>query len=72
LIRQCRQYQAYRHHGTEQAETGLFPLVLWVVPDDSRADKLQQALALARDLDIALFRITTPERLIATITGGEQ
>lgn len=72
LIKQCRQYQAYRHSGTEQAKTGLFPLVLWVVPDELRAAKLHQALALARDLDIALFRITTPDRLIAAIAGGEQ
>jgi hypothetical protein len=72
LIKQCRQYQAYRHTNTEQAERGLFPLVLWVVPNDVRADKLHQALALARDLDIALFRIVTPARLIATITGGAQ
>jgi Replication-relaxation len=72
LIKQCRQYQAYRHHGTEQARTGLFPLVLWVVPDELRAVKLRQALALARDLDMALFRVTTPDRLMATITGGEQ
>lgn len=69
LIKQCRQYQAYRHSGTEQAERGLFPLVLWVVPDEPRAAKLRQALALARDLDIALFRIVTPEHLIAAITG---
>jgi len=72
LIKQCRQYEAYRHNGTEQARTGLFPLVLWVVPDESRAAKLRQALTLARDLDIALFRIVTPDRLIATITGGDQ
>ncbi len=72
LIRQCRQYEAYRHNGTEQARTGLFPLVLWVVPDEPRAAKLRQALALARDLDSALFRITTPDRLIEAVTGGEQ
>lgn len=72
LIRQCRQYGAYRHNGTEQARTGLFPLVLWVVPDEPRAAKLRQALALARDLESALFRITTPDRLIKAVTGGEQ
>lgn len=71
LIKQCRQYEAYRHNGTEQAHTGLFPLVLWVVPDESRAAKLRQALALARDLDIALFRITIPDQVITTITGGD-
>jgi hypothetical protein len=72
LLRQCRQYEAYRRTGQEQATIGLFPLVLWVVPDELRAAKLRQALTLARDLDIALFRITTPDQLIATITGGEQ
>jgi Replication-relaxation len=71
LLRQCRQYEAYRHNGTEQAGSGLFPLVLWVVPDEPRAAKLRQAIALARDLDTALFRITTPDQLIAAITGGE-
>jgi hypothetical protein len=72
LIRQCRQYEAYRRSGTEQASIGLFPLVLWVVPDEPRASKLRQALALARDLDSAPFRITTPDRLIAAVTGGGQ
>lgn len=72
LIRQCRQYEAYRRTGSEQTNIGLFPLVLWVVPDELRAAKLQQALAASRDLDVALFRITTPDQLIATITGGEQ
>ena len=35
-------------------------------------EKLREALALTRDLDGALFRVTTPDQLIATITGGEQ
>jgi hypothetical protein len=50
LIKQCRQYEAYRRSGAEQADSGLFPLVLWVV----------------------LFRITTPERFIAVVTGVGQ
>jgi hypothetical protein len=72
LIKQCRQYQAYRHTGVEQADDGVFPLVLWVVPDEPRADKLRQALALARDLDSSLFRVTTPDQLISVVTGGVQ
>jgi hypothetical protein len=71
LIKQCRQYEAYRRAGAEQADSGLFPLVLWVVPDELRAAKVRQALAAARELDDALFRITTPDQIIATITGGE-
>jgi len=71
LIKQCRQYEAYRRTGAEQTERGLFPLVLWVVPDEPRAAKLRQALASTRDLDSQLFRTTTPDQVIATITGGE-
>ncbi|HEX2903376.1 MAG TPA: replication-relaxation family protein [Jatrophihabitans sp.] len=70
LIRQCQQYETYRRSGREQAERGLFPRVLWVVPDERRADKLDAALRLARNLDRQLFRITTPEHLIDIIAGG--
>jgi hypothetical protein len=70
LIKQCRQYEAYRRTGSEQAETELFPLVLWVVPDELRADRLRDRLAASRDLEPALFRITTPEQLVHAITGG--
>jgi len=70
VVRQCRQYEAYRRTGSEQAASGLFPYVLWVVPDDRRAGKLQGALAAAHGLDRELFRITTPERVLTLITGG--
>jgi len=69
LIRQCQQYEAYRRTGTEQAKRGLFPYVLWIVPDDTRAEKLDAALDGVRQLDRQLFKITTPERLIDVITG---
>ncbi|MFL6164300.1 MAG: replication-relaxation family protein [Jatrophihabitantaceae bacterium] len=72
LIKQCRQYEAYRRIGAEQADSGLFPLVLWVVPDEPRAAKLRQALGSARELDPQLFRVTTPDQIIAALTGGEQ
>lgn len=70
LIRQCQQYETYRRSGREQAERGLFPIVLWIVPDDRRADKLDATLRAAHNLDRALFRITTPEHLIDVIAGG--
>ena len=69
LIRQCQQYEAYRRTGTEQAKRGLFPYVLWIVPDDTRAQKLDAALNAARQLDRQLFKITMPEGLIDVIAG---
>lgn len=70
LVRKCAQYERYRRTGREQAETGIFPLVVWVVPDDDRVTKLQAALNAARRLDTTLFRITTPERFAELVCGG--
>lgn len=69
LIRQCQLYEAYRRSGTEQATAGLFPRVLWVVPDKLRATRLRAALASARTFDRELFQVTTPVELIDHITG---
>jgi len=40
LLKKCVQYEAYRRTGAEQDRLGVFPLVVWVVPDDAQADKL--------------------------------
>lgn len=40
-----RQYEAYRQSGREQAAQGVFPRVAWIVPDQTRADRIQSALA---------------------------
>jgi hypothetical protein len=70
LIRKCGQYERYRRTGREQAETGVFPLVVWVVPDEERAAKLHTAIDAARGLDPALFRITTPGQFAELVCGG--
>jgi hypothetical protein len=70
LVRKCAQYERYRRTGREQAETGVFPLVVWIVPDEQRAAKFQAALNAARRLDTALFWITTPERFTELVCGG--
>jgi Replication-relaxation len=70
LMRKCVQYERYRRTGREQAEAGVFPLVVWVVPDDTRAAKLQAALQTARGLDMAVFRVTTAEQLLNLVCGG--
>jgi len=70
VLRQCQQYETYRRVGREQAASGLFPFVLLVVPDSSRAGKLRSALDAARHLDRQLFKITTPDRFIAVVLGG--
>ncbi|HEX6656023.1 MAG TPA: replication-relaxation family protein [Candidatus Limnocylindria bacterium] len=70
LLRKCVQYERYRRTGREQAKTGVFPLVVWVVPDEQRAAKLRAALHSVRGLDPDLFRITTPEPFAELVGGG--
>lgn len=70
VLKQCQQYQAYRRSGFEQEGSGVFPRVLWVVPDDKRAGHLRAALTSARSFDRELFQVTTPDELIDHITGG--
>jgi hypothetical protein len=70
LLRQCRLYETYRRTGSEQQARGVFPLVVWVVPDVVRAAKLHAALQAAHGLDKDLFRITTADGLVALVTGG--
>jgi hypothetical protein len=70
LLRQCQLYESYRRQGGEQLERGVFPLVVWVVPDEVRAAKLQAALQAARDLDNELYRVVTSDGFVDLVYGG--
>jgi hypothetical protein len=70
LVKKCQQYQTYRATGTEQADGGVFPAVVWVMSSDARVDKLRAALQSARQLRAELFRITTPDGFVDLIAGG--
>lgn len=71
LLGQCQQYEAYRRTGSEQTAGGVFPLVLWVVPDTRRAERLSRAITAAARINTADYRICTPDELIATVLGGQ-
>lgn len=63
VLRKCRTYQRYHGTGTEQHDRGLFPAVVWIVPDPIRATKIRDAIAADRHLTSELFWITTPESM---------
>lgn len=71
LLRKCAQYEDYRRTGSEQDRLGVFPLVVWVVPDEGRAAKLRAAITASRSLDRDLYRICTPATFSALILGGD-
>lgn len=59
IVRKCRTYQAHHQSGVEQTKNGLFPLVLWVAPDQPRADKIRRSIDTTPGLDPGLFTVTT-------------
>ena len=57
VLNKCSTYLRYRQTGTEQASSGVFPAVLWIAPDQSRADKLRAAIRRDPELPDDLFTI---------------
>lgn len=70
LLGQCVLYMEYRRSGREQASVGLFPRVLWLVPDAGRRDQLNRAIAADGRLDAQLFRVTEQHQLLPAITAA--
>lgn len=69
IVRKCRTYQQYRQTGLAQAATGVFPAVLWVVPDTDRANKLRAAIRLEPTLPSDLFVICEAASSASALTG---
>lgn len=70
IIAKCKQYIAYFNTGIEQRENEIFPLVVWVVPDDKR--KLAILNRIKEDLDgyWELFEVITLDEFSGFIEGG--
>lgn len=66
LLRKCRAYQAYYETGVEQTREGVFPRVLWLVPDKARAEQLSGVFT-ERGLTAALFTVQTPDNVLASL-----
>jgi Replication-relaxation len=44
LLAKCQRYLAHYRSGTEQHEHGVYPKVLWLVPDERRAAQIEEIL----------------------------
>jgi hypothetical protein len=71
IIRKCRVYDTYYASGREQSAHGVFPRVCWLVPDDTRARRLRDAIAADRRLTDGLFVVTTYDRALDVLAGGQ-
>jgi hypothetical protein len=70
IVRKCRLYADYYQSGQEQAaHGGVFPRVCWVVPDDTRAERVRAAIARDRSLPDRLFIVTTSPQAVTILRG---
>lgn len=67
LLRKCTAYEEYRRTGRPQAEHGVFPRVLWLLPTPARVARLTAAIAAEPRLPDRLFTCITTEELIPTL-----
>jgi hypothetical protein len=71
LRRQLDQYVAYWHSGVEQQRSdGLFPQVLWIVPNEKRHGELIDVIGRLSTEVWPLFQIATKSSAISILTVG--
>jgi protein involved in plasmid replication-relaxation len=62
-------YHEYFNTGTEQAERGMFPRVLWIVPDSDRAEAVRDTLTQLPPDAHRLFAVSTAAEVLALLTS---
>ncbi|SIS19188.1 replication-relaxation family protein [Microbacterium sp. RURRCA19A] len=67
LLTKCRTYRVYKATGRAQAEHGVYPRVLWLLPAQARVDRLRAAIQAAPDLDDRLFVCATTAQLAGVL-----
>ena len=70
LVRQHHAYLEYYRCGEEQARTGVFPGVLWIVPDTRRQELLADIHQGLPEPARRLFTVTTAEQALGVLFGS--
>lgn len=69
VIRKCWQYVQYRRSGTEQDRYGVFPAVVWVVPNAKRHEQLTRYIREEK-LPGEMFIVITPDQFKPLVRDG--
>ncbi len=73
VVEKCHRYHEYYKTGAEQKKSGAFPLVLWIVQDEPRKQKLEETIRDAfRNRYPRIFLVIIPAELEAVLTDGPE
>jgi hypothetical protein len=70
LSRKCEAYRRYWQSGTEQERHGVFPRVLFVVPDEDRKTVLVDVLVRQPAEAWTLFQVVLQDAAVRVLCGG--
>lgn len=70
IRRKCDLYRSYWMSGTEDERTGVFPRVLWLVPDERRAEVIRGVIRRQPDEATALFDVALLEAVVERVLQG--
>lgn len=71
IAEKARAYARYWQTGREQASEGVFPTVLFIVPDEKRKAQLVQVLGDMPSEMWQLFRVATTQKAAQSMSSGE-
>jgi hypothetical protein len=69
LLAKLKQYVAYRAAGSEQDQRGVFPKVLWLVPDERRVGAVEGCVAGLSRASRELFAVARQEDVLDVVSG---
>jgi hypothetical protein len=69
LTRQHRAYIEHHRSGAEQTSNGVYPAVLWLVPDEKRAQLLRDIQRRLPEQDRRLFMVATFDQALDVLCG---
>ncbi len=72
ILRKCAIYQRYFQTGNEQHRHGIFPAIVWVVPNEQRSTKLRASIRDDPTLTDTLFRVTSAQNAVVMLTPRDE
>ena len=72
IIEKCRKYFQYYRSGLEQKQYGIFPLVVWIVPDSGRKESVAEHIKFEFSKLPKIFTVITPDELGSLIRMGAE
>lgn len=63
VVEKCKTYRRYYYTGIEQQKLEVFPLVVWIVPDAARKERIKEAIKAGIPPQPKMFLVITPDEL---------